>query len=86
MNTDYQPPSVAHPGETVVEHLKAREWTQENLARRTGLTPKTISKICHGKASITAKTALLFESVLQRPARFWLNLQCLYDEAEARKK
>ncbi|WP_080672136.1 HigA family addiction module antitoxin [Bradyrhizobium japonicum] len=80
-----QPAVVLHPGEIVVDYLEFRGWTQRDLARRTGLTPKTISEICNGKAPITAPTALALEKVLQRPAHFWLNLQRQFDEAEARR-
>ena len=50
----------------------------------TGLTPKTISEICNGKAPITPATALALEKAFQRPAHLWLNLQLHFDEAEAR--
>ena len=76
---------LSHPGETVMEYLEFNGWSQRDLARRTGLTPKTISEICNGKAPITPTTALAFERVFQRPARFWLNLQRHYDEAQARQ-
>src|SRR5260370_25814501 len=78
-------PDAVHHGEIVSEYVEFHEWTQRDLARRTGLTPKTISEICNGKAPITPQTALAFEKVLQRPARFWLNLQRQYDEAGARQ-
>src|ERR1700730_3665222 len=78
--------AASHPGEIVVDYLCFHGWAQRDLARRTGLTPKTISEICNGKAPITPQTALAFEKVLQRPARFWLNLQRQYDEAEARQQ
>ena len=81
-----QIPTVPHPGEVVVDYLEFHGWTQRDIARRTGLTPKTISEICNGKAPITPQTALAFERVLQRPAHFWLNLQRQYDEAEARQR
>src|SRR5262245_38157833 len=81
-----QTTAVSHPGEVVVDYLEFHGWAQRDLARRTGLTPKTISEICNGKAPITPQTALAFEKVLQRPARFWLNLQRQYDEAEAREQ
>ena len=73
--TVFEPTTVPHPGEAVVEYLEFRGWSQRHLARRTGLTPKTISEICNGKAPITPTTALALEKVLQRPAHFWLNLQ-----------
>lgn len=80
----YEPTTAAHPGETVVDYLEFNGWSQRDLARRTGLTPKTISEICNGKAPITPTTALALENVLKRPAHFWLNLQRQFDEAEAR--
>jgi addiction module HigA family antidote len=70
----------------VLEYLDFHGWSQRDLARRTGLTPKTISEICNGKAPITPPTALAFEKVLERPAHLWLNLQRLFDEAEARER
>src|SRR5690349_24707760 len=79
-----QATAVPHPGEIVVDYLEYHGWAQRDLARRTGLTPKTVSEICNRKAPITAPTALAFEKALQRPAHFWLNLQAQFDEAEAR--
>jgi len=79
-------PDAVHPGEIVSEYLEFRGWTQRDLARRAGLTPKTISEICNRKAPLTPTTALALEKVLQRPAHFWLNLQRQFDEAEARSR
>jgi HTH-type transcriptional regulator/antitoxin HigA len=84
--TAFAPTTVLHPGETVLEYLEFHGWSQRDLARRTGLTPKTISEICNGKAPITPLTALLLEKVFQRPAHFWLNLQLQFDEAGARQR
>lgn len=81
-----RPISFAHPGETVVDYLDAYGWTQRDLSRRAGLTPKTISEICNGKAPISASTSLAFERVFGRPAQFWMNLQGRYDEAQVRQK
>ncbi|HEV2132887.1 MAG TPA: HigA family addiction module antitoxin [Terracidiphilus sp.] len=78
--------ATPHPGELVLEYLAANGWTQQDLARRTELTPKTISELCNGKTSVSPQTALLFEKVLQRPARFWLNLQRQFDEAHERER
>src|SRR5437660_11107986 len=83
---NFGPNAVPHPGGAVLEYLDFYGWSQRDLARRTGLTPKTISEICHGKARITPPTTLAFEKAFQRPAHLWLNLQRDFDEAEARKK
>src|SRR6266851_118170 len=82
----FEPSAVPHPGETVGEYLEFNGWSQRDLARRTGLTPKTISEICGGKAPITPATSLAFEKVFRRPAHFWLNLQRKFDEVEARRR
>ncbi len=82
----YAPDSVTHPGEMVVDYLEMNGWSQSELARRTGLTPKTISEICNQKASITPATALSLEKVFQRPAHFWLNLQRQFDEFRERQR
>jgi HTH-type transcriptional regulator/antitoxin HigA len=84
--TSFEPNAVPHPGETVLEYLDFHGWSQRDLARRTGLTPKTISEICNGKAPITPPTALAFEKAFQRPAHLWLNLQRHFDETGARSR
>src|SRR3954453_2905240 len=81
-----QPGAVPHPGDMVEEYLELNGWSQRDLARRTDLTPKTISEICNGKAPITPTTALAFEKVFRRPAHLWLNFQRRYDESQARAK
>ncbi len=80
----YEPITVPHPGDNVAEYLEFNAWTQSDLARRTGLTAKTISEVCNGKAGITPVTALALEKAFQRPASFWLGLQRQFDEAQAR--
>ena len=84
--TLFTSPATEHPGETVLEYLEFYDWSQRELARRTGLTPKTISEICNGKGPITPTTALALEKVFRRPAHLWLNLQRHFDEAAARRQ
>lgn len=85
-NVIYQPISVGLPGDIVLDYLESMSWTQKDLALRTGITPKSISEVCNGKARITPSTALAFEKALGRPAHFWLNLQTRYEEAMARQE
>ena len=49
-----EPIGKVHPGEILLEYLEANCWNQRDLARRTGITPKTINEICNSKAPITA--------------------------------
>ncbi len=81
-----KPNAVPHPGETVLEYLDFYGWSQSDLARRTGLTSKTISEICNAKAPIAPPTALALEKAFQRPAHLWLSLLLHFDEAEERRR
>lgn len=81
-----RPILVVHPGEVLSEYLDSNCWNQRDLSRRTGITPKTVSEICNGKAPITPQTSLVLEKVFRRPAHFWLNLQRQHDESLARNK
>lgn len=72
------------PGETLLETLECMDMTQKDFAARVGMSVKTINEIIKGKAPITADTALKFETVLDIPASFWINLESNYREALAR--
>lgn len=81
----YNPESVTHPGDILLESLEEKELGSKELAIRTGKPEKTISAILNGNSSITPDMAVLFEKVLKIPARFWLEAQRNYDEYNARK-
>ena len=82
----FHPDYAVHPGKYLDELLECVRMEQAELAVRAGITPKHLSNIVNGKASVTAKTAVALEHVFpDRPARYWLGLQEAYDEFEARK-
>lgn len=74
----YQPDYATRPGEVLEAYLDAAGMTKAELAERCGRPMKTISEIIHGKAAITAETALQLERVLGRPASLWQNLEAAY--------
>jgi HTH-type transcriptional regulator/antitoxin HigA len=80
----FMPDITIAPGETLQEYSDSLAMTQVDLAKRTGLTPKTINEIIKGKAPITPETALKLESVFATPASFWNNLESNYQETKAR--
>lgn len=80
----YQPDYITTPGEILEEYLDSIAMTKAELARRTGLTSKTINEIIKGRAPVTPETALKLERVFGRPARFWINLEALYQEDRVR--
>ncbi|HEY1430946.1 MAG TPA: HigA family addiction module antitoxin [Stellaceae bacterium] len=77
-------PSV--PGEILAElYLEPRGITITDLAAAAGLSRKHVSDIIHGRAGITAETAVRLGRALGTSAGMWLGLQHdvdLYD-AEA---
>ncbi len=86
IRNQYTPDDVSPPGETLADVLEDRGLTQAALARRTGLSQKTICGIVAGREPITQATALRLERVLGVPARFWNNRESAYRECLARKE
>ena len=73
---------LIHPGETIKELIEEQGMSQEELAKRTTLSTKHISKIINGKMKISAMFAKKLEYVFNIPAKFWMNLQLIYDNEE----
>jgi len=71
---------IIHPGETIREVIDDRDINQEELAVRTGFSPKHISEVLRGKKSISSNFALNLEYALDIPSSFWMNLQSIYDK------
>ena len=80
----YRPDYAVSPGEVLSNELELRGMTQQELAKRTGLTPKHIVSIVKAKSSITPETAIKFERAMGMPADYWLNLESNYQEVLAR--
>lgn len=81
---EYQPDYEVLPGDVLAYELELRGMIQQELAKRTGLTPKHIVSIMKGKSAITSETAIKFERALGMPANYWLNLESQYQEFQAR--
>ena len=75
-----------HPGEHLVEELKALEMSAAELARRLDVPTNRITQILNGTRAVTADTALRLAHFFGTSAEFWLNLQSLYDLRLAQQK
>jgi len=76
-----------HPGEILqAEFIKPLEVTQYRVARATGVPPRRINEIVHGKRSISADTALRLATFIGTTPEFWLNLQARFDIEKARDR
>ena len=72
------------PGDTILDILEEKNWTQSEFAERVGYTRKHVNQLIHGRATITEVTALRLERVLGSSAKFWLLREAKYREAMAR--
>lgn len=73
------PDYLIHPGETLAEILEEKGYSQQELAIRTGVTPKHISNVINGKSNITSEFAINLALALDGDHSFWINLQANYD-------
>ena len=80
----YEPDYATPPGWILQEVLDERSMNQADLARRTGLSPKLVSRIVNGRAPITAAAAVRLERATGIPARLWANLESRYRERQVR--
>ena len=78
MNETQKPAEVFPPGEFLDDELKARGWSQTDLAEILGRDNNLVSDIIRGKRGITPETAQGLADALGTSARYWLNLDTIY--------
>jgi HTH-type transcriptional regulator/antitoxin HigA len=83
-SASFSPDWVSPPGETIVDLIEEKDWTQAELAQRLGYTTKHLNQLIKGKAALTEDAALRLERVLGSTANFWLNREVKYREHLAR--
>lgn len=86
MGTNFKPNYVVHPGVFLREEMVALKISQKELSKRISVNKTIINEVINGKRRINGELAVKLETVLYSPAKYWLNLQAIYDEAEARLK
>ena len=82
----HEPDYIVAPGEVLQETIDALGMTQADLAKRTGLSKKTVNQIMQGREPLSHVTALRLERVVGVPARFWNTLEATYRERLARRE
>jgi len=68
-----------HPGEHLASELEEHGMSAAELARRLKIPAADIADILNGRNAITVEMAVQFAHAFGTSARFWLNLQNLYD-------
>ena len=82
----FEPNWATHPGEHIEEYLEVNGWSQAELARQAGLTPKLVSEVLNQKNPVTPDTALKLEKALGLKAEIWMGLQTRWDLLQARRR
>jgi HTH-type transcriptional regulator/antitoxin HigA len=74
----FLPDWASPPGETILDLMNEKAWTQVELAQKLGYTLKQLKLMIEGKVSLTEDTALRLEQVLGSTVNFWLNREVKY--------
>ena len=78
--TEFKNISAFHPGYYISDLINDLEMSQEEFALRLGVTPKNLSDLVNGKASISKNIAKKLSLMLGTSADVWLELQKKYDQ------
>ena len=73
-----------HPGTFITKELDARCWQKADLAYILGMSPRQLSPLLNGKASITPDMAAALGAAFDMPSDFFANLQMMYDLHKAK--
>ena len=66
------------PGDIIKDTMEELGWHQDDLAKKSGLSLKTVNLILNNKQSITPKTADLLGKTFSTSAEMWLKLESNY--------
>ncbi|MES2074455.1 MAG: helix-turn-helix domain-containing protein [Pseudomonadota bacterium] len=82
-NAPLVPDWVSPPGDTILDLLEERDWTQQQLADRLGFSLKHVNQLIKGKVSLTEDAAIRLRNVLGASIGFWLTREAQYRERAA---
>lgn len=74
----FAPDWVSPPGDTILDLLEERDWTQNQLADRLGYSTKHVSQLINGKVSLSEDAAIRLQNVFGASAGFWLTREAQY--------
>ncbi|MHB9100548.1 MAG: ImmA/IrrE family metallo-endopeptidase [Sulfuricella sp.] len=80
----FAPDWVSPPGDTLLDIIEERDWTQAELAQRLGYTTKHVNQLIKGKVPLTEDAAVRLERVVGSTVGFWLAREAKYRERCAR--
>ena len=75
-----------HPGKHLAEEMKELGMSAAELARQLNVPTNRVTEILNRRRAITGDTALRLAHFFGTTAKFWLNLQSLYEIRLAERK
>lgn len=79
----FAPDWVSPPGDTILDLLEERGWTQQHLADRLGYSLKHVNQLIKAKVPLTEDAAIRLQNVLGASVGFWLTREAKYRERVA---
>lgn len=79
----FAPDWVSPPGDTILDLLEERGWTQQQLADRLGFSLKHVNQLIKGKVALSEEAAIRLQNVLGASVGFWLSREAQYRERAA---
>lgn len=86
MDNDLLPARIIRPGLTIAAELRARAWTQRDLANRMHRPVRVITALIRGRRPITAYDALGLADAFGTSVDFWTNLEYAYRRHLAQRR
>jgi HTH-type transcriptional regulator/antitoxin HigA len=84
LDSPFAPDWVSPPGDTILDIIEERGWSQAELATRLGYSTKHVNQLIKGKVPLTDDAAIRLERVLGSSVSFWLAREAKYRERCAR--
>lgn len=75
----YKDITAFHPGYYVEEAIQDMNISQSELAKRLGVSERTLSLFIDGQIDVSYNLARRLSMVLGTSIKFWFNLQCIYN-------
>ena len=76
----FEPNWVSPPGDTIANAIEERNWKQNELAVRLGISTKHLNQLIKGKVPLTADMARRLSLVIGSTEGFWLRREAHYRE------
>ena len=75
-----------HPGYYIQEIIEESGLTQEDFAKKLGITPKSLSLLIRGEQNLSSDIATKLSRMTGTSVSYWINLQTGYDALMAEFK